>query len=330
MTTFFSRFLNSLLVGLFLVSVVTAQENRPAPKQISGGVLNSKATNLVKPEYPAAARAVNAEGSVNVQVTIDENGDVISATAVSGHPLLRAASVEAARASKFSPTRLSGQSVKVSGIIVYNFAVGPMYTGKADWFNVGMMLATLAEAPTLRYFQPDYVAKWLPPDYVSEQEQIKRLAELKDIEMRNMIKSQERVIEEKTTKNKDGSVSVRRTTEATVAPSSSSAVPEYAALGQSLIASLRGRLATDPLNLWRFNLGLTVNQALLNSDSRTEEARLNSARPLRQFIETAPAEISKEVVDELQKVVSLLEKGIRNDDKVQLSQSLNKLSAMLR
>ena len=94
---------------------------KPAPKTISGGVVNGKATNLVKPPYPAAARAVRAAGAVNVQVTIDENGNVISASAVSGHPLLRAAAVAAARSSKFSPTMLSGQAVKVTGVIVYNF-----------------------------------------------------------------------------------------------------------------------------------------------------------------------------------------------------------------
>lgn len=94
---------------------------KPAPKTISGGVVNGKATNLVKPPYPAAARAVRASGAVNVQVTIDESGNVISASAVSGHPLLRAAAVQAARSSKFSPTMLSGQAVKVTGVIVYNF-----------------------------------------------------------------------------------------------------------------------------------------------------------------------------------------------------------------
>ena len=93
----------------------------PVPKTISGGVVNGKATNLVKPPYPAAARAVRASGAVNVQVTIDESGNVISASAVSGHPLLRAAAVQAARSSKFSPTMLSGQAVKVTGVIVYNF-----------------------------------------------------------------------------------------------------------------------------------------------------------------------------------------------------------------
>jgi len=94
---------------------------KPVPKTISGGVVNGKAVNLVKPPYPAAARAVRAAGAVNVQVTIDESGNVISASAVSGHPLLRAAAVQAARSSKFSPTQLSGQPVKVTGVIVYNF-----------------------------------------------------------------------------------------------------------------------------------------------------------------------------------------------------------------
>lgn len=93
------------------------------PKTITGGVLNSRATNLVKPSYPAAARAVKASGAVNVQVTIDESGNVISASAVSGHPLLRAAAVQAARSSIFSPTLLSGQPVKVTGILVYNFVL---------------------------------------------------------------------------------------------------------------------------------------------------------------------------------------------------------------
>jgi len=88
---------------------------------INGGVLNGKATSLPLPVYPAAARAVRAAGAVTVKITLDENGDVISAAAVSGHPLLRAAAVEAAKEAKFSPTRLNGQPVKVSGVLVYNF-----------------------------------------------------------------------------------------------------------------------------------------------------------------------------------------------------------------
>jgi protein TonB len=91
------------------------------PKTISGGVLNGKAISLPKPPYPPAARAVRASGAVSVQVLIDESGRVVSASAASGHPLLRAAAESAARGARFSPTLLSGQPVKVSGIITYNF-----------------------------------------------------------------------------------------------------------------------------------------------------------------------------------------------------------------
>ncbi len=98
---------------------------QPSPKQppktIPGGVLNGKAISLPKPAYPAIAKAAKASGIVSVQVTIDENGNVISASAVSGHALLKASAVQAAYQAKFSPTLLSGVPVKVTGTINYNF-----------------------------------------------------------------------------------------------------------------------------------------------------------------------------------------------------------------
>src|SRR6185436_5008901 len=77
-------------------SVNIAEEPPPPPPKatptpprapISGGVLNGKAISLPKPAYPPIARQAHASGTVVVQVTIDENGNVISAAAVSGHPL---------------------------------------------------------------------------------------------------------------------------------------------------------------------------------------------------------------------------------------------------
>lgn len=100
---------------------LAAGDSSSTPKTINGGVLNGKASKLPKPAYPPAARAVRASGAVSVQVLIDENGEVFSATAVSGHPLLRSASAIAACESRFSPTQLSGNPVKVAGIITYNF-----------------------------------------------------------------------------------------------------------------------------------------------------------------------------------------------------------------
>lgn len=96
---------------------------KPTPPRapVSGGVLNGKAISLPKPTYPPIAKAAHASGTVVVQVLIDENGNVVSAHAVSGHPLLQAVAVGAARRAKFSPTKLSGQPVKVTGVIQYNF-----------------------------------------------------------------------------------------------------------------------------------------------------------------------------------------------------------------
>lgn len=90
-------------------------------RTIKGGIVNGKALRLPVPKYPKAARKSRAEGAVNVQVLINEKGQVVSATAISGNELLRAAAEDAARESKFSPTTLEGKPVQVTGIIVYNF-----------------------------------------------------------------------------------------------------------------------------------------------------------------------------------------------------------------
>ena len=98
----------------------------PAPKRtapVSGGVLNGKAISKPQPPYPAIARTARASGQVTVQITVDEGGRVISASAVSGHPLLRQSAESAARQARFSPTLLSGQPVKVTGVITYNFVL---------------------------------------------------------------------------------------------------------------------------------------------------------------------------------------------------------------
>lgn len=98
-----------------------SQNSQPPPGAVSGGILNDKAVKLIQPPYPPIARAARASGQVQVQVLVDENGNVITAQAISGHLLLQAASVAAARASKFSPMKVAGQPVKVNGVVVYNF-----------------------------------------------------------------------------------------------------------------------------------------------------------------------------------------------------------------
>lgn len=94
----------------------------PAPaKMVSGGMMNGRAINLPSPEFPAAARAASISGYVSVVISVDDSGSVVSAEAVSGHPLLRASAVAAAKAAKFQPLMVSGKPVSVTGVIAYNF-----------------------------------------------------------------------------------------------------------------------------------------------------------------------------------------------------------------
>jgi TonB family protein len=97
----------------------------PAPKlqPVSGGVLNSNALSLPSPIYPDTAKRLHVVGSVAVDVVIDETGKVISARTTNGPIPLRDAAVQAALKARFTPTKLSGQAVKVTGVINYKFAL---------------------------------------------------------------------------------------------------------------------------------------------------------------------------------------------------------------
>lgn len=96
---------------------------RPNLKPVSGGVLNGTAVSLPSPSYPEAARRLRMAGLVTVEVVVDESGKVISAVATGGPAILRDVAVQAAMRARFSPTKLSGQPVKVSGLINYRFAL---------------------------------------------------------------------------------------------------------------------------------------------------------------------------------------------------------------
>ena len=111
--------------------VISIDEPPPSPgpkpilKPVSGGVLNGTAVMLPPPIYPEAAKRMRTQGVVQVDVILDETGKVVSANASNGPGILRDAAVQAALKARFSPTKLSGQPVKVSGVINYKFALVP-------------------------------------------------------------------------------------------------------------------------------------------------------------------------------------------------------------
>jgi protein TonB len=98
-----------------------APEQPKIPKVISKGVITGQAISLPQPAYPTIPKQMRIQGRVSVQVLIDEEGRVISANAMDGHPMLAPAAQRAALQARFRPTLLSGQPVKVSGVITYDF-----------------------------------------------------------------------------------------------------------------------------------------------------------------------------------------------------------------
>jgi len=92
-----------------------------ASQPVELGALIDRAVRMIKPLYPANAQRFNVEGQVMVQVTLDEEGNVSSAKAISGSQFLRTACEEAARKSKFKPALVGNQAVKATGFITYNF-----------------------------------------------------------------------------------------------------------------------------------------------------------------------------------------------------------------
>ncbi len=100
-----------------------APVQKPVPAVLRKTVINSEAISLPKPPYPPIARQARVQGTVTVQVLVDESGKVVSAKAMAGHPLLVPAAQTAAYQARFSPTRIGDQPVKVSGVISYYFVL---------------------------------------------------------------------------------------------------------------------------------------------------------------------------------------------------------------
>lgn len=309
-----------LIVSILLLGaqIVLAQTQQTEVKKISGGVLNGKALTLAKPAYPAAARAVEAEGSVNVNVTINETGEVISAEAVSGHPLLRAAAVNAARESKFAPTQLSGQPVSVTGIIVYNFVADKA----PSWLKVGYDLASVQHAPSLMHINTNSIGKLFQTDWTTEKEQLQKISEIRQADMPGALSG--RKISETTEKRADGTIVKKMIVEHAVSPDKEPG-SEQIAVSQSLIASLQSRLGSDELSLWQFNTGVSLS--LATSKKRFTNERQNVLDSLRGQIQSAPGTVSPEFVAELQKALTFLEKtNPTQEDRMQFGQILTKLN----
>ncbi|HKX32283.1 MAG TPA: energy transducer TonB [Blastocatellia bacterium] len=87
------------------------------------GLMRGHAILKVNPVYPTNTRTLDPFfRQVVVEVTVSEQGRVTNAAVVRGHPLLHAATLEAARQWIFEPTTINGRPVKVKNILNFVYS----------------------------------------------------------------------------------------------------------------------------------------------------------------------------------------------------------------
>jgi protein TonB len=93
----------------------------PPPPPRPGVTTRSESLKQVQPEYPSIARVAGQKGVVTVEVSINERGDVVSARAIAGPPMLRDSATAAARRWKFKPATRDGKPITSTSTISFNF-----------------------------------------------------------------------------------------------------------------------------------------------------------------------------------------------------------------
>lgn len=113
----------TIALGASVAAGVPQNVQSESPKLIrkSEVALQASAITRNEPVYPPLAKPAGVSGAVAVEVTVDESGEVISARALSGHPMLKDSAITAARKWKFGPTLLGGVPVKVIGTLTFIF-----------------------------------------------------------------------------------------------------------------------------------------------------------------------------------------------------------------
>jgi TonB family protein len=276
-----------------------AQTDAPNdPKIISGGVLNGKATKLVKPPYPKEAKEARADGPVLIQVTVDEEGNVISASAVNGHPLLLAVSEQAARASKFAPTKLQDQPVRVRGVIVYNFV------NSKSFVQIGYELALAEKTSTPEVFPTASIVGNLPRDWKEEIADIyklssystEKLAENKknDAAPQASVKPNEAVNEGRILKSSStGAVDTYTFT-------LSNQSPEAVEILKNLQIKIEKRLSADEKRRWYFQIGRMLGS--IAAESHDSEKLRSHLLDFNRLLKDAPSDMPESEIKKLREI----------------------------
>lgn len=321
------------LFALMTVCSVNFSAQNPVSKTIEGGVVNGKANILARPKYPAAARAVKAGGSVSVQVLIDEEGTVISAKPVSGHPLLYSESVKAAFESKFSPTLIDRKPVKVSGIITYNFVDSvKIKTLSEIGFELGIL--EKAEVPPSN-ISINEISDNLPSEWTEEKGKLfdfYKKPEPLPTETKKQVALKAEPAKNKS-KNSDWSP-VGLSVGLRVVPSTSAISatpkefsPERPQISAELIGMIEKRLETDSDRLWKFKAGAVLGRVAAQNNDETKLKAESSN--LSKLIATAPNGLSALTMENMGKLLVMIQSdNITEERKAEIKTLANSLKLL--
>lgn len=280
--------------------------------EIKGNLGGAKAILLPKPAFSEVARNAGAEGKVKIEIEINENGEPISAKAVSGNPLFYEEAQKAAMNSRFSVPKTNGEGTKVSGFLTYNFVIEP-----PNWFKVGYDLALAAKSPLLVYMPIPVIKKSFKPDWENENSLISKLQEIKAAEKIafERMSNKPTLITEK---NADGSYS---SFQIQVLPPTQN--QQKIEIAESLLQALTVRLANDEANLWKFNLGIAFieTRIVLGKPNTGRE----SAEILKKFLKNIPNGVSAEYSENIENLIKLLESKAENNLRLEVAKTIGKL-----
>ena len=94
---------------------------KPQKLRISSGVAEGLLVNKVEPQYPSMAKIAHVQGDVVLQATISKNGQIENLRAISGHPILIQAAMDAVKQWRYRPYALNGEPVEVDTTITVRF-----------------------------------------------------------------------------------------------------------------------------------------------------------------------------------------------------------------
>lgn len=93
----------------------------PQKLRISSGVADGHKIGGSDPIYPQMAKIAHVQGDVVLQALISKTGTIENLRAISGHPILIQAAMDAVRQWRYNPWVLNGEAVEVETTITVKF-----------------------------------------------------------------------------------------------------------------------------------------------------------------------------------------------------------------